>query len=230
MKHSDNTDADVGGATDMLNYYKELMHELKSPLNVIKAHAQYLLMNHEKSPDDVKEYLSIILSEVSRLETLLLEVDESVKKVKINLSLHNINDIILEVANKLRYEFDKKSVTLKYSLNKKLPKINIDRNKVCQVLFNIIKNAICAAAQGGTVEIATDIRDSLYIKIKDDGCGIKKSSLDDIFTPFYTTKQGGAGLGLYISKKIIDAHGGSITAASQVNRGTEFIISLPALR
>jgi signal transduction histidine kinase len=214
--------------SELIKHYKELLHEIKSPLDIIKAHALYLKKNINKEPDITEEYISIILDETERLETFLQEIGESIKSVSLKLSECNVNGIIKDVTKKLEYMFKEKNITLKYNPKKELPKVYLDENRISQVLINLINNAIYAVEPGGTIEIAADVNELFCIKVKDDGCGIEKGDINNIFDPFYTKKPEGSGLGLYITKKIIDAHGGSINVTSELNKGAEFLVILPA--
>ena len=214
---------------EFIKHYQELLHEIKSPLDIIRAHALYIKNNTNKI-ENLEEYLDIILSEAERLDSFLREVGDSIKKVKLSLSLCDINRIIEDVAKKLRHDFDKKGVTLKCNLKKGLPENYVDCNKIYRALINLINNALYSVERGGIVEISTDMNESFCIKVKDNGCGIKKGDNEKIFQPFYTTKPEGTGLGLYIVKNIISAHGGSINVSSEENKGAEFLIILPIVK
>lgn len=212
--------------TSLSEHYKEFIHEIKSPLDIIKAHAVYL-KKEKGSVAYSEKYLSIIISEVERLHAFLDEFAESSKKIKLNFTSTDINGIIKDAGDKLKHEFDRKNITLKYDFNKKTLPVQLDKNKISQVLINLLRNAIDASAVGGEVVIATDINDNMLIRLRDSGSGIKKSNLGELFKPFFTTKENGTGLGLFICKKIIEAHNGTIDVTSEYAKGTEFIISLP---
>jgi signal transduction histidine kinase len=215
---------------DFIEHYKELLHEIKSPLDIIEAHAGYLKKNACRDKKENDEYLSIIISETERLRTFLEEVSESIRQVTLCCSFKDINRIIRDVTSKLKFDFERKDVNVVLSLQDGLPDLFVDEHKLERVLINLINNAVDAVDIGGTVTISTDANELFYLKIKDDGSGIKRGDMKSIFDPFFTTRPEGSGLGLYITKKIIDAHGGSINVASEPGEGTEFLIILPIHR
>jgi two-component system, sporulation sensor kinase E len=108
------------------------------------------------------------------------------------------------------------------------PKITVDAERLKRVFINVIKNAIDAMPKGGSLTIKSKEKDSnVEITIADTGTGMPKDTIEKIWTPFFTTKAKGMGLGLPICKRIIEAHGGSILAESKLGKGTTFIITIP---
>lgn len=108
------------------------------------------------------------------------------------------------------------------------PRIKADADKVVRVFINLIKNAIDAMPETGTIEITShQTRDKIEISFADTGIGISKETLPKIFSPLFTTKAQGMGFGLAICKRIIDSHGGTITVKTAQSKGTTFIITLP---
>lgn len=218
---------DLGSNSEFINHYEELLHEIKSPIDIIRAHAKHLKDNYMRDEVSIDEYLSIIIDETERLYLLLRNIEESVKKVNIRPSLCDINCIIKDVISKLKHEISDKDVTIRFSPDSEMPKIYIDVSKLYQVLINLIKNAVRSVEPGGEVEIKAEADERLKITVKDNGCGIKSSDLDRIFEPFFTTAPGGTGLGLFIVNKIIDAHGGKLEVSSVCGEGSEFLVTLP---
>ena len=112
------------------------------------------------------------------------------------------------------------------------PKVNVNPDGIVQVLLNLFYNAIEAMTNGGTLTIKTEYRASerlVYMRIQDTGPGISPDEVTQLFHPFYTTKQKGTGLGLYISRKILEEHNGSIRIEAASGGGAVFIITLPGI-
>ena len=129
----------------------------------------------------------------------------------------------------------KKKIALKLNLNEDIPLYKLDKNYIKQALINLVKNSIQAISElhddDGLISIATDLEENKIIfSIIDNGCGIDKSNLEEIFEPFYTSKEMGTGLGLTIVSKIIREHGGEILVESKKNRGTEIKIEFPLMK
>jgi two-component system NtrC family sensor kinase len=130
-------------------------------------------------------------------------------------------------------ESKKKNLDIAKHYEDNLPPISIDREQIKQVFLNILLNAIEATDEGGQInaEIRTFARKSersfLQVEIRDTGCGIAEDQLDDIFTPFFTTKDKGSGLGLSISHQIIREHGGTLGVESRLGEGSSFLVNLP---
>ena len=119
------------------------------------------------------------------------------------------------------------NISLETTLEKCL--VNLDKDQWIQVFNNLIKNAIQACSETKTPRINIDVRmenNAVIIEIKDNGCGITQDQTDKIFTPHFTTKSKGSGIGLSLTKQIIENHGGKITFKSSVNEGTVFTIIL----
>jgi len=122
------------------------------------------------------------------------------------------------------------SVQLKVSVVPDTLLLNADADQIEQVIINLIKNAI-EALQGNpepliTVKAHSDINQRTYIEVADNGSGIEPEALERIFIPFYTTKKTGSGIGLSLSRQILQQHGGSLTATSEVGEGTTFVMVL----
>ena len=129
----------------------------------------------------------------------------------------------------------KKIAILKEYANPAL-KAKIDPEHFRQVVLNLLQNATQSMSSGGKIRIVADYTkdnrlkpDKLLLKISDSGCGMSKEVLEKVFTPFFTTKEGGTGLGLATIKKIVEAHQGEIKVNSELGKGTEVIIGLPLL-
>jgi two-component system sensor histidine kinase VicK len=146
----------------------------------------------------------------------------------------SLDNLIRELVKKISIEAKNKKQVLEYFMTSSVPNVNVDKDRIEQVLLNIISNAIKYTQEGGTISVYLgQVYNEVYVKVIDNGIGIPKKDLPRIFERFYrvdkarTREFGGTGLGLSIAKEIIEAHGGSITIESENGKGTEVIINLP---
>ncbi|MCK4233615.1 hypothetical protein KAX75_04250 [candidate division WOR-3 bacterium] len=203
-----------------------IAHEIRIPLSNIGGFASGIL----RKPDDlerVRKNAGIIADETKRLERVLDRAITFVKGPEIHLRLENINDVIKDILESMANDFHEKDITVTKSLDTNLPLIPIDRDRIKQGLLNIFRNAVYSLEKSGEINIKTiDKKDTVKIEIKDNGGGIPAEILQNIFNPFFTTRKRGLGLGLTITQKIINAHGGFIKVESEVQKGTTFSIFL----
>lgn len=144
---------------------------------------------------------------------------------------NDINQIIKEVTTFISPNSKEIGVTIELSLSGSIPVFKFDRPQIKEVLMNLSQNAVHAMPHGGVLKIITSMRDNnVVVEVSDTGIGISEKNMDKIFTPFFSTKDGGLGLGLAIVQRIIEGHGGSISCSSKVGEGTVFEIVLPVER
>jgi signal transduction histidine kinase len=137
-------------------------------------------------------------------------------------------DAINEVVELMYHEAEEQHIRIVTKFEPNLPEVMIDRKYLKQALLNILKNALAAMPDGGTLTITTSAKnDELLIAISDTGIGIPEDLLSKIFEPYFTTKESGTGLGLTITFKIIKEHNGEITVESTPSKGSTFTIHLP---
>ncbi len=207
-----------------------VVHELNAPLSVIISAAQ-MILREEGVPDVVQEMIARISSEAQRLSQLtkgLLNFsshDETISEVDLNLTV----DFIL---NFLNFEAARRAVVVLKQLDYSLPAIRLDGNLLKQILLNIIMNALQAMEECGgklLVETASDETDSVCFKITDNGPGIPVETIDRIFDRYFTTKKPGegTGLGLFVTKSLVENMGGKIEVTSRIGGGTIFTVTLP---
>lgn len=204
-------------------------HEIRNPLSTILMSAQ--ILDEELKDEKYRKYVNYIISEVKRLDKVVSEILAFSKVPKLELKLtdmHRLLDEIigfLEISDFLKYE-----IVCYKEYNAKISEIMIDPDQIKQVLLNIIQNACHFMANRNirNLTITTDIMNGMFVlKIKDTGVGIPSENLNKIFEPFFTTKTKGTGLGLTISKNIIESHGGKIEVESVFGEGSSFNIYLP---
>jgi signal transduction histidine kinase len=207
-----------------------VVHELNTPLSVIISAAQ-MIMREEGVPEGVMEMIARISSEAQRLSHLtkgLLNFsshDETISEVDLNLTI----DFIL---NFLSFEAARRAVIILKQFDHSLPTIRIDANLLKQILLNIIMNALQAMEQGGgklLVETADDGDDNLYFTIADNGPGIPPEAIERIFDRYFTTKKPGegTGLGLFVTKSLVESIGGKISVANRSGGGSAFTVTIP---
>jgi two-component system sensor kinase FixL len=201
-------------------------HEIKNPLMIIGGFSQQL--TRTLSDDKSRQKIEMILDEVERLEKLVRNLGDFTKEYKLVKRSADINTVIRDVLNLMGESPFSEKYTFSQTLAEGLGEIPCDPDRLKQVLMNIISNAMQAMENGGAVSITTQrLLESVLIRITDQGIGMTEHQMLRIFEPFYTTRQKGSGLGLAISYKIVQAHGGDISAASAPGKGTSFVITLP---
>ncbi len=205
-----------------------LAHEIRNPLSSIKG-ASRLLSNELKNFTDMKtcEYVDIIADEAKRLNTILLNFQCLTKPIKIEKEEISINDVIERTVKLV--EAEKLHVKIALELCEGLQKIAVDPSSLRQVFLNLIKNASEACRSEGQLTIKTEhVPPWVKISFTDNGPGIADEMIDRVFEPFFTTKPAGMGVGLAISKRIIDAHSGKIEVGNVSPTGAQFSVFLPA--
>ncbi|MHB8231760.1 MAG: two-component system sensor histidine kinase NtrB [bacterium] len=218
---------------DLSRFIAEMSHEIRNPLGGIKASAAYL--KRKFNEPGLNNFLEIIIKESSRINNLIEDLLALSKKHRIKTSLVNINKLINEIIIMEQADFTQKNIDIIKEFDPSLPKIHASENALIQVFLNMFKNSVYAIKKpaGGMIKIITKLdytRNNpklLKIEFIDNGCGINKSDIKNIFVPFFTTKEKGSGLGLAVSQKIIHEHGGFIDISSQKNRGTSVRVYIP---
>ncbi len=206
-----------------------VIHEIRNPLVSIGGFARNLLKMGSFS-DDERAKLEIILNETKRLETYLESLSSSV--IELNLEDGDINQILEDNCNLLEMEFEEKEVKLFKSFIPDIPNSPVDHVKIHEVFLNIFQNSLEAVEMGGSIWVRTwysEDRMKVFAEISDDGSGIGQDQIVRIFTPFFTTKEKGSGLGLAFAQRIIKDHGGSISVSSVKGKKTSFLITLPSV-
>lgn len=203
-------------------------HEIRNPLVTIGGFAR-ALSRQGQDAGDLRATTAIIADEVLRLERILADVLDFTRLPSSSRQSVNLNHIVSDVCNLLQGEAEASAVKLRKNLEAALPAMQLDPVQINQVLVNLMRNGIQAMAAGGELEVST-VRLSAHkhrLIVRDTGCGIKPELMDNIFTPFFTTKPHGTGLGLAICRHIINEHGGEITVQSEPGKGTSFVVDLP---
>ena len=216
------------------NMAQQLAHEIKNPLTPIKLSAERVLRRWRNEPDRVGQILEdsmlAIIQETEGLSTLLNEFRTFSKPMEPSHSWTNLKKAAEESISLYRSSYPEVSFETGHIADN--VSIKIDKNRLAQTLTNLIINAIDAMNGKGLIEIRTDLvkkRETRYcrLSIRDTGKGISKQEAPLIFTPYFTTKDSGTGLGLPIVERIVNDHGGAIWFNSAEGMGTTFFIDLP---
>ncbi|MBN2482569.1 MAG: HAMP domain-containing protein [Candidatus Omnitrophica bacterium] len=207
-----------------------MAHELKNSLVAIKAFIQLFPHKH-KEPQFVSKFSTLIPPEINRWERMLKEISEFSKQNILTKGPVKLDTLIKGVLEILKEQYADTRIEIKTEFPTHIPLIDADAERLKQVFFNLIINALQAMGKEGiltlSLETSGETSPSIEIRIKDTGKGIKPEHIAKVFEPFYTSRSEGMGLGLAISKKIIDQHGGEIEVTSTKGEGTTFTITLP---
>jgi two-component system nitrogen regulation sensor histidine kinase GlnL len=215
-----------------------LAHEIRNPLGGIKGAAQ-LLRRAVEGDDSLRPYTDIMIREADRLNQLIEQLLDLSRPWQLNFTPINIHEILEEVLLLEKHGAPGKTITVKKRFDPSLPPVKGDRAQLMQVFLNLVKNAYQAMEEKGILMLTTRLETDFHIRaegrrrsrliwveITDDGVGIKEENLPHIFSPFFTTKHSGTGLGLATCYRIVNEHGGIIRVESAEPRGTTFKVSL----
>jgi nitrogen fixation/metabolism regulation signal transduction histidine kinase len=213
---------------------QQLAHEIKNPLTPIKLSAEQVLRRWRNEPDRIGEIVEnsmlAIIQEVEGLSTLLTEFRTLSRPIEPSQTWTPLREAVEEAIIPYRSSHPKVNFDTQYIQND--VSVKMDKRHINQVLANIIINGIDAMDGAGQIEIRTDLvkkRESRYcrLSIRDSGKGIVKADRSRVFTPYFTTKESGTGLGLPIVERIVNDHDGTIWFNSAAGAGTTFFIDFP---
>ncbi len=204
-----------------------ISHEIKNPLTTIGGFAQQCA-RREDLPEAIRHKVKIIHEEVQRLEKFLIDLGSFTRTAPSQKSPGDLLAVIREVADFMEAGFKEVGVAFEIQAPAPIPPVTFDPGQMRQVFLNLFKNALEAMPQGGALTVkAAAQEDYLVLAVADTGQGISPEHLKSLFTPFFSTKEGGTGLGLTICRGFIEQHQGTIEISSEVNRGTTCTIRLP---
>jgi two-component system, sporulation sensor kinase E len=207
-------------------------HEIKNPLASIGIYLELMKkeMSGRKSIETARvlENLLVIKEELDRLNRIVVDFLFTVRPMNAELEYGNLNSVIRDLVDFIRFELEAAGIRVELNLDERAPQILMDQRYVKQAVLNIVKNAISAMPEGGTLGVRTEQRGGrLRLSISDTGVGIPEENLEKIFEPYFTTKDFGSGLGLTIVYKIVKEHLGDIEVSSKIGEGTTFTLSFP---
>jgi signal transduction histidine kinase len=206
-----------------------IAHEIRNPIAAAKSLVQQ--MGEDPTSSENVEYGKVALDELERVERSISHLLKYAKEEDYNLTRVNVATVVDSALTQMRAKLDEARVLVARNYISG-PTITADAEKLRQVFANVLDNAIDAltpVAEGRRIElyIENGRPDYATVRVVDNGAGIPADKIGRIFNPFFTTKEKGTGLGMAISRKIVEAHEGAIDVASEVGRGTEFTIRLP---
>ncbi len=224
-------------------------HEVKNPLAIIMQATEYLKENVHSPKKNIQDTLNMIMDNIKRADHIIRTLSDFVRISELTLKSQDIKPTIIHSLDLIKPRVKLENIKIVKEFKKNFPRVLIDGAKMEQVFINLFLNAVQAMPNGGTIFIrgytkkldklenrvgrrASDYfglgEKAAIIEIEDTGAGISKENLQKLYTPFFTTKgpRGGAGLGLSVTRNIIEMHTGMIGVQSQENKGTKCIITL----
>ncbi len=206
-----------------------IAHEIRNPLAVLAGMSQALKMRFAGRPEFAEE-VDTILMQAERLRLFMTDILDYSRELLIKKTEVNLRDTVDKSLRLVQSQVDplKASVEVKWDWDKKLPRVWADGERLEQILVNLILNAYQSMGRKGELTLSGHVRDGwVLLGVEDDGPGVNEADLPRLFEPFFTTKKHGSGLGLSISQKIVEAHGGKIEVKRIQPHGTLFTVQLP---
>src|SRR5215469_14276567 len=232
--------AQVSRLTTMGELAASIAHEVNQPLTAVTNNANAclrLLSSGPENSQEVKAALSDITTGVDRVSQIIVRMRALAKKVPPEITRLHIEDVITDALTLIHHELTRRNVAVQSELAKDLPPVLGDRIQLQQVLLNLLMNGVEAmnAVAEGERKISIRARRDEYtrrpavlVSVQDSGVGLKHAQVDRLFEAFYTTKAHGIGMGLAISRSIVEAHGGQLWVAPTAGLGARFEFVLPA--
>jgi signal transduction histidine kinase len=222
-----------------MDFFTLISHELRNPLAVIRGFTE-LLYDGMLGPlnDRQKEKLQRIMENVDKMADMVGKMSEvsivETKRYPLERVPVSLSDMVGGLVREMSFLFKNKRITLKVDIPQSLPLVEVDREKMEQVLLNLLNNALKYTPEGGEVSIAArDQVNEIVVSVHDTGIGIPRKDLDKIFSGFYhagyklSYEYKGPGLGLAVSRRIVEGHGGRIWAESEEGKGSTFYFTIP---
>lgn len=212
---------------------KQVAHEIKNPLTPMKLSIQHLLRTYNpKDPDSKMRIETLLSSLIEQIDGLTRIANEFSNFAQMPGPIKAKTDIITIIKNSIALFESEEEIKILFKTNSDAIILNIDKDQWGQVLNNLIKNSLQALIEVDEAEIIITLEDNLekelcVIKVKDNGRGIKKGDVSKVFTPYFTTKSTGTGIGLSLVKQIVENHNGTISFETAQNKGTTFTLVIP---
>ncbi len=223
------------------NFVAEVSHELKTPLTTIRTYTETLLNGYLDNKQTATSFLNTVMDETDKMNALvsnlLILSRFDMQRMDIEREVFSVDEMLRGLERTFAVEAKNKGLQLSYNRTTDIPQIYADQSQIERAVKNIISNSIKYCLKGDKIQIfAGSIYNNVYIKVEDTGKGIPKADLGHVFERFYrvdkarSRDKGGTGLGLPISKEIIESHGGTIQIESEFGKFTRVTINLPALK
>ena len=202
-------------------------HEIRNPLSSIKGFAVYFKEKLVGNKED-EEIADIMIAETERLNRVIGQLIEFARPLELKRQKIQFVELVQHTIKLIASDAQKSKVTIEINADKNLPMVEVDPDKVKQVLLNVFLNCLAALKEGGILKVGLALNaDNLNVIISDTGAGISESDLPRIYDPYFTSKPSGTGLGLAVVQKIMEAHGGSINVESTIGFGTIVFLFFP---
>lgn len=203
-----------------------IAHEVGNPLAGISSVIQ--LLNRREVDDYTREQYQTVDDQLRRIQRTLRELIDFSRPATLERSQCHLQEVIDAALNIAKYYKRRKNKQIVTNFGEDLPKLNVVRDQLVQIFLNLILNAMDATAEGGTIEMTTRREEAwLRLSIRDDGHGIAEADRSRLFQPYFTTKETGTGLGLFVCKLIVERNDGQIELTETSPRGTTFSVLLP---
>ena len=204
-------------------------HEIRNPLSSVRGLAQYFAALFKEETEE-RTYALAMVEESNRLNRVVSELLDYARPLELKIEPTAIKVLLLDVVRRIELGKAAKSIEIIQEIESGIPPVLLDRDRILQVLLNLTQNSIDAMPDGGKLSLSAAwfaAQECVQIKVQDTGEGIAQADLPRLFEPFFTTKVRGAGLGLAIVRKIIDAHDGEVIVQSEKGVGTRVTLTLP---
>jgi len=203
-----------------------IAHEVGNPLAAISAVVQ--MIERRETDAYTRDKLQLVTPELARIQAILRELIDFSRPASGQAGPVNLGDVASEALRIARFYKGGKSRQIVATVEPDLPVFRGVRDQFVQVVFNLVLNAIDATDKGGTIRVfVRHYGGVLRLRVDDDGVGIAAENLPRLFKPYFTTKPHGTGLGLFVIRRIVEAHGGTVTVESAAGEGTAFLVRLP---
>ena len=211
-------------------FVSSIAHEIKNPLTGIAAGIQYLARKLQPGLEE-DETVEFILSEINRLNRIVDDLYKITRPPELVFQQVCLKEALGRSLICLSEEVTSKRLVVEQDLDASMPDVEADPDRLQQIFINIIKNAVEASPEGGVIRLEIGRADSqAVVRITDSGPGIEREDRERIFEPFYSTKDRGSGLGLCVTQRIVDEHGGNMRIETPPGGGTSFVIEIPIRR
>lgn len=215
----------------LANHHKDvsmIAHELRNPLTLISSSLQVIEAQHP----EVKDYYSWnqTMEDVKFMCSLMDDLSAFNNSSSLHHSVFRIEQLLKNVAVSFAISLDAENSRIQFSskISTGMGDFTGDKVKLEQVFLNLLRNAKDAVGEDGSIFLSAERNaDTITVRCRDNGCGIPSDIADTLFDPFVTRKEGGTGLGLSVSRRIVEAHGGTISAESSPGKETVFTVTLP---
>jgi C4-dicarboxylate-specific signal transduction histidine kinase len=216
----------------LAEFVSSLAHEISQPLAAILSYAQAAQRMLKGREPQLQEILQYIISDDQRAAEVIRRLRVLLKKSKPTFEPLNINALINDTVGLIMTHITVRNKVIKFELDSKLPLIQGDRIQLQQVLLNLISNSLEAMEERSDsrellIRTSRKDTDTIMVQVKDSGCGIPAENMKKLFAHFFTSKPDGLGMGLSISRSIVESHGGRLDVENNPDRGATFYFTIP---